>query len=229
MAMLERIEVTDAGPITSVRDLEPGTRYVPPRRLTVDEFYELIDEKTRAELDEGAIVVPSPVSVEHEDCFLFLGTLLRLYVSERKLGRVLGSRFMTRLGPRIAREPDIMFVSRENEARIGKLDVDGGPDLVVEIINSSKGRSEAHKKVPQYERAGVRELWLIDLPERRVRFLSAVDGLFNEALLKVPEELCSGVVEGFHLPVGVLFSPAGQFPAELPILQALLQPSTDAE
>ena len=58
MAMLERIEVTDAGPITSVRELEPGTRYVPPQRLTVDEFYELIDEKTRAELDEGAIVGP---------------------------------------------------------------------------------------------------------------------------------------------------------------------------
>src|SRR5438309_332577 len=149
MALLERLVVKRAKPLKSVSEIPPGTRYVPERLLTVDEFYELIGEDSPAELDEGAIVMPSPISLLHEDCFGFLFSLLRMYVDARGLGTVLGSRFKTRLGLRIAREPDILFVSSARRALVRRLEVDGGPDLVVEIINSEKGRSEALAKVPQ--------------------------------------------------------------------------------
>jgi Uma2 family endonuclease len=227
MALLERVVVREAKPLKSVADIPPGTRYVPERLLTVDEFYDLIDEDSPAELDEGAIVMPSPTSAYHEDCFLFLGSLLRIYVDAIGLGIVLGSRAKSRLDLRTAREPDILFVSTARRHLVRDLEVDGAPDLVVEIINSDKGRSEAFAKVPQYERAEVAELWLIDLPRRRVHFLTLRSGTFEETLLAEGDTLRSGVVSGFCIPVSVLFSPAGQYPAGWPMLQELLQSTAD--
>lgn len=223
MALLERVIVKAAKPLKSVNEIPPGTRYVPERLLTVDEFYEMVDEKSPAELDEGAIVMPSPVSAHHEDCFTFLITLLRCYVNARGLGRVLGSRFRTRLGLRISREPDILFVSTARSHLIHNLEVDGAPDLGVEIINSDQARSEAWSKVPQYERAGVVELWLIDLPQRRMSQRLLREAVYEEVLLGDGDLLDAQTVPGFRLDVSLLFSPEGQYPPEFPILQALLQ------
>jgi Uma2 family endonuclease len=223
MALLERVVVREAKPLRSVAEIPPGSRYVPERPLTVDEFYALIDERSPAELDDGAIVMPSPVSIHHEDCFTFLLSLLRLYVTERQAGIVVGSRFKARLGPRTAREPDILFVSTGRMELVGELEVSGAPDLVVEIINSDKARSEALAKAPQYEQAGVAELWLIDLPRKQVsqRLLGA--GLYEETLLGAEDTLEAQTVPGFRIAVSLLLSPAGKYPPELPILQELLR------
>jgi Uma2 family endonuclease len=221
MALLERTLVEDAI-FETVDEIPPGTRYVPPHLLTVDEFYDMIDERSPAELDEGAIVMPSPVGLHHEDCFAFLLTLLRGFVNARELGQVLGSRFKSRLGPRTAREPDILFVSTARRHLVEKLEVNGAPDLVVEIINSDKGRSEALDKVPQYERAGVAELWLVDLLKRHVQKLLLVDGSFQAEILEEGGTLISMTIPGFGIPVAVLLSSPGHYPSELAILQQLL-------
>jgi Uma2 family endonuclease len=222
MALLERITVERAKPLRSVEDIPPGTRYVPERLLTVDEFYEMISEDSRAELDEGAIVMPSPAGFWHEDCFGFLFFLLRGFVDARRLGVVLGSRSKVRLGQRIAREPDILFVAESRRELVQRLDVSGGPDLVVEIINSDKGRSEALAKVHQYRNAGVAELWLVDLPARRVIQMLLVGGEYDETILAGEAVLAASTIAGFRLPVALLFSAPGEYPPAYGILQRLL-------
>jgi Uma2 family endonuclease len=223
MALLERLTVEEVQPFPSVADIPPGTRYVPEKPLTVDEFYELIDDDSPAELDEGAIVMPSPAGLHHEDCFGFLFSLLRLYAESRGLGTVLGSRSKARLGVRTAREPDISFVSAGRADELLKpLEIAGGPDLVVEIIASNKGRSEAIAKVPQYQQASVGELWLIDLRLRRVTQLLLENVAFRETVLTETDTLQAAMIPGFRLSASLLFSPPGKYPPALPILQALL-------
>ena len=224
MALLERTIVEDAI-FHCIDEIPPGTRYVPPQLLTVDEFYEMIDEESPAELDEGAIVMPSPVGLHHEDCFVFLVMLLRGFVDARAMGTVLGSRFKSRLGPRTAREPDILFVSKARNHLVQPLEVNGAPDLVVEIINSNKGRSEAMDKVAQYERAGVVELWLVDLPKRRVHKLLLAEGAYCEEILEEGGQLTSSAIPGFHIAVDVLFSAPGHYPPAVTSFQELLTTS----
>ena len=222
MALLERTSVEPVEPLRSIDDIPPGSRYVPERPLTVDEFYDLIDEDSHAELDEGAIIMPSPAGYRHEDCFGFLHFLLRGFVEAKGLGVLLGAHTKVRLGLRTAREPDLLFVSQARRSIVRELDIDGGPDLVVEIINSSKGRSEALAKVPQYARAQVRELWLIDLPRRRLSQMLLAGVEYEETVLEGEAELQAVTVTGFHLPVSALFSEEGHPPA-WPILQELLK------
>lgn len=219
MALLERILVEPAEPLGAVSDLPPGTRYVPERPLTVDEFYELIDEDSPAELDEGAIIMPSPAGYRHEDCFGLLQALLRTYVGARDLGVVLGAHSKVRLGPRTAREPDLLFVAKERRHLVTELEVTGPPDLVVEIINSPKGRSEALAKVPQYRDAGVHEVWLIDLVDQRVSQLLLGDGEYVESVLTGERELQSAAIPGFHIAVSTLLAEAVD---PWPILRELL-------
>lgn len=135
---------------------------------------------------------------------------------------MLGSRTKTRLGARVAREPDILFVSAARAGIVQRLEVAAGPDLAVEIIGSDKGRSEALAKVPQYERAGVAELWLIDLLRRQVHLLRLEPGGYAETLRREGDALQSSMVDGFQLDVSLLFSAPGKYPSAWPILQRLL-------
>jgi copper chaperone CopZ len=135
----------------------------------------------------------------------------------------LGSRAKVRLGPRTAREPDICFLSTERAHLLRQQEIAGAPDLVVEIITSDKGRSEALAKRTQYETAGVQELWLLDFPLRRLHFLLLKDGLYGEAVLEEADTVSSQVVPGFRVAVAVLLSPVGQYPPQWPIVEGLLQ------
>jgi hypothetical protein len=72
-------------------------------------------------------------------------------------------------------EPDIVFVSNESFASehvrlipksLGAADryieLEGAPDLIVEIINDSSVRKDTARLPAAYWQAGVREYWLVD-------------------------------------------------------------------
>jgi Uma2 family endonuclease len=63
-------------------------------------------------------------------------------------------------------QPDVLIVSD-----LQKLDargVRGAPDWLAEVVSPSTARHDQVVKLPVYERAGVREVWLIDSVDRRV-------------------------------------------------------------
>ena len=78
-------------------------------------------------------------------------------------------------------QPDLMVVcDREKVDRHG---VHGAPDLVIEILSPSSRGSDRLRKFVLYERAGVREYWLVD-PEARtveVYLLKAEEGRYYAA------------------------------------------------
>jgi Uma2 family endonuclease len=107
------------------------------------------------------IMAPPPLDI-HEKLFVFLFILLRDYVEERNLGEMRGSRTGVELAPDQVYEPDIVFVARDRLEIIGPKGIVGAPDLVIEILSASTAQYDRGDKLRTYERAGVRELWLID-------------------------------------------------------------------
>jgi Uma2 family endonuclease len=57
-------------------------------------------------------------------------------------------------------QPDILIVS--DSQRIDARGVRGAPDWLAEVLSPSTARHDKIVKIPAYERAGVREVWLID-------------------------------------------------------------------
>lgn len=79
-------------------------------RVTAEEFLRIAPENRKAELIGGVVVEPMPPLGIHEKLQIFLITLLRIYVEERAVGEVRGSRTPVVLSDAYAPEPDILFV-----------------------------------------------------------------------------------------------------------------------
>jgi Uma2 family endonuclease len=164
----------------TVRRLRPGQCFALDRPLTVEEFYELIDEDGNVELIDGVVHARCPATDHHEALFGWLVCVLGTYVEERRLGRMRGSRSEMRIDPLSARQPDLLFVSTEHLDRIRRLELAGPADFIIEIVDSAKARREAVVKQAQYQELGVPELWVVDLPRRELRHFILEGGRYEQ-------------------------------------------------
>ena len=126
------------------------------------EDYRLLTEDKRVELIGGDFyLVPSP-SVIHQRVAARIADLLRSFVAEKKRGEVLYAPLDVVLSPYDVVQPDIMFISNERASFVTEENIQGPPDLIVEILSPSTGMRDRTIKKKLYARAGVRELWLVN-------------------------------------------------------------------
>lgn len=188
-------------------------------KLTFEQFLQMLDEDTRAEWVDGEVVALSPASALHEGLGGFLYALLRAYVEQKSLGRVLVAPFVMRL-PKAnrGREPDILFVKREHLSRLKDTYLDGPADLVVEITSTESVLRDRGEKYAEHELEGVAEYWVIDPEAKRADFFVLGDRVWYERRQEDAEGVYhSRVLEGFTLPVEWLW----QHPPLVEALQRL--------
>ena len=90
-------------------------------------------------------------------------------------------------------QPDVLVVC--DPAKLGRRGVRGAPDLVVEVLSPTTAGHDQVLKRRVYERAGVREFWLIHPTDRVVTIYRLLDGTYGKPDI---QELSSTT------PVGVL-------------------------
>ena len=74
-------------------------------------------------------------------------------------------------------QPDLMIVC--DREKIDRRGIHGAPDLVVEILSDSTRRNDQLVKYRMYQKAGVREYWVID-PEMRLLLVHTLeDGQYS--------------------------------------------------
>jgi Uma2 family endonuclease len=187
-------------------------------RMTSEEFFRYAPEDQKAELIDGVMIVHSPPLVIHEKLFRFLFRLLAAYAEEHDLGEVLGSRTPVELEVEQTYEPDILFVARERAGIVESKGVFGAPDLVIEILSAGTVHYDRGSKFKAYERASVRELWLID-PHgpTGTEFYQLQGGRFVPVMPDRDGILRSAAVPGFWIDVAWLW-PGERF---IPVRQAL--------
>lgn len=139
--------------------------------FTYSDFCAMVRDDQKGDLIDGAIYMASPENIEANELFLWLATIMQLYVRKRKLGRVHGSRVACRLDDANAPEPDLLFVAEKNSGRLHRGGVDGPPDLAIEIVSPESVQRDYELKRRLYQRFAVSEYWIIDEHERRVTLL----------------------------------------------------------
>ena len=133
------------------------------RPITFQEFLASVDGVVHAELEDGEVNFTSPASVPHQELSGWLYTLLRFFVRQRRLGRVLQAPFTVRLNvSEQGREPDLLFIGTAKFAQLHSGFLDGPPDLVVEIISPESIDRDRGRKFVEYEAESIPEYWLID-------------------------------------------------------------------
>ncbi len=95
-------------------------------------------------------------------------------------------------------QPDVLVVCRPE--RLDRRGVRGAPDLAVEVVSPSSAYHDHQRKRAVYERAGVREYWLVDPTERIVTVYRIEDGAFGKpAIHPLRGETPVGVLEGVRI------------------------------
>ncbi|NIR50460.1 Uma2 family endonuclease [candidate division KSB1 bacterium] len=130
--------------------------------MTEEDFVEACDEEVRAEFKDGEVIVHSPSPIKHGNIARFVGWIIQSFVSQQDLGHVMDDNIQVRLRPGLRRIPDLLFISKENDSEIRETEVEGGPDLIVEIVSSDSVERDWRDKYLEYENARVREYWIID-------------------------------------------------------------------
>jgi len=131
--------------------------------VTEDMFDELVDEDTKAELLDGVMIVHSPASLLHNRIAGFIRVLMHRFAEEKDLGEVFGPDDLIHvaLGRKFA--PDVFFLEKLRiPALVGEKQVEGSPDLVLEVLSPSNREYDLEEKRPAYRQARIGEIWLID-------------------------------------------------------------------
>jgi Uma2 family endonuclease len=187
-------------------------------RMTEEEFVAWCDEDTRAEFVDGEVILLSPESLVDERLRWFVGPVLGIFVKHHGLGEVFGPNLQTRLRVELRRIPDLIFVAKENAHRLQKNHLEGAPDLAMEIVSPDSVARDYREKYLEYERAGVREYWVINPQVKQIDVYCLEKGRFV-AQKKKRGVYHSKVVKGFYLRPQWLWQQP--LPAVLDILKEL--------
>lgn len=134
--------------------------------FTVDEYYRMgaagiFAEDDRVELIDGEIIRISPISSRHAACVRRLDALLNRLVSN--LAQV-SAQNPIRVNDFSEPEPDIALLRPRADFYAQAHPTPADVLLVIEVADTSV-EYDREIKGPLYARAGIAEMWLVDLPE----------------------------------------------------------------
>ena len=164
-------------------------------------------EDERAELIAGVPVNMAPPSRAHQKIVVELARQLANYL-EGKRCEVYAAPFAVRLFERAGDRPEDVDTMVEPDLAVvcdpEKLDergCKGAPDLIVEVLSPSTQRHDRLTKYNLYERAGVREYWIVSPEERTVQVsVLQADGRYRVVELYTSgDEAKVNVLEGCFL------------------------------
>lgn len=151
----------------------------PKAKLTYDDYANLPGDE-RYELIDGELILVGSPNEKHQ------WTVSRLYrimllTEDEGLGWVYLAPFDVVLTENDVVQPDLLFISRERADIITEANVQGAPDLVVEILSPSTSRLDRIHKRELYERHEVKEMWLVEPEERKIWVMTLRNGRLKVA------------------------------------------------
>jgi Uma2 family endonuclease len=171
-------------------------------RLTYDDFCLLPEDGKRREIIEGELfVTPSPVT-PHQRAIIRLSSRLWHFVDSHHLGEVFSAPLDVVFSEHDVVEPDLLYISNARAGVLTNKNVQGAPDLVVEVLSEGTEKRDRTIKLKLYAKFGVDEYWIIDPngPSAEI-YRRGEEGLTLVARLSPEDSLTSPMFPGFSVPL----------------------------
>jgi Uma2 family endonuclease len=180
------------------------------RKMSYEEYLEFASDSQIMEWVEGEVIIYMPPLQKHQNISRFLGILLDLFVHFFDLGDIIFAPFEVKLWPDgPSREPDIIFITNENLDILTDKRVEGSPDLLIEITSPSSITEDRIRKFTEYQKAGVREYWVIDprpYQQQADFYLLGEDKQYHPAPVDQDGRYHSTAIPGFWFKLDWLWS-----------------------
>ena len=175
------------------------------RKLTYEDYAKTPDDERYELLDGELVFMPSPKEI-HQRLLGRLFVVLYAWVADRLMGSVYIAPFDVVLSDINTLQPDILFISNERKRIITEANVQGAPDLAIEILSPSDPNRDKVLKREIYERHGVNEYWLVDPYDRNITVLLLEGDAYQTAgIYTEGDTLTSSTLSGFTLNLADLF------------------------
>jgi len=204
-------------PVTNLDGLEPvwdiATLYPSQGDWSEEGYLELTDSTNRLiEFTDGRLEFLEMPTEAHQLILVFLFDALRAFVAKSDAGLVLFMGLRVRVRPNKIREPDVVYISKENYSQRNNR-YWSGADLVMEVVSpDDASRQRDHQqKVLDYVEAGIPEYWIVD-PEKREIIVLRLDSsrakYERHGVFQPGEAAESHVLPGFAVDVKAAFDAA---------------------
>jgi Uma2 family endonuclease len=131
-------------------------------RMTYEDYVKLPDDGRRYEIIDGELFVNAAPVPRHQRIVRNLLVRLDVYFEEHGGGEVFASPIDVLLEDHSVVQPDLIVVRSERSAIVGEKNVQGAPNLVIEVLSDGTRRLDEIDKRKLYERSGVEEYWIVD-------------------------------------------------------------------
>ena len=177
----------------------------PTAKLTYED-YRKTPEDERYELIDGVLIMAAAPNIAHQTTQANLGWRMASFVETEDLGKVFFSPCDVVFSEHDTVQHDIVFVSKENASVITPANIQGAPDLVVEIISSSSTGRDWVVKRDMYAKYGVKEYWLIDPINRTLWVMLLKDGYLElAATYHEGDTPAASTIKGFTVNLSDIF------------------------
>ena len=173
-------------------------------KLTYEDYVNLPDDGNRYEIIDGELYVNPAPNTKHQRVLRNLFIALATFVKAHKLGEAFVAPFDVVMSDDDVVQPDILFISTERMSVVTKANVQGVPDIAIEILSEGTRRKDETTKLKRYEKFGVQEYWIADPEDDTVRILR-LSGKKYERII-VGGKVTSPLLPGFSVTLKAIFT-----------------------
>ena len=169
-------------------------------------------ENERIEIINGEAVMMAPPTRIHQEILMELSRQLANFLEGKKC-KVYPAPFAVRLFEKDGDtpedvdtmvEPDISVVCDHD--KLDKHGCKGAPDLVVEVLSPSTQRHDRLVKLDLYQRAGVREYWIVDPDSSTVQVFMLKNGYLHPYEVYSEKDIAKvNVLDGCFIELSKVF------------------------
>jgi len=181
------------------------TQSKPRIKFTVNDYMTTPPDKRYQLLDGELILAPAPTT-RHQRIIIHLLQAMDTFVRANGIGEVFLSPCDVVLSNYDVVQPDLLFVSHDRSSIVTDANLQGAPDLVVEVLSPATQHYDRGYKRTLYSNHGVREYWLVDPEAQTVEVLTASGrGLVPAATYRWGEAVRSPLFAGLSIELDQLF------------------------
>lgn len=185
------------------------TAVVSPIKFTYEDYLTFPNDGKRHELIEGEHTMSPAPNIKHQSLSIILATAIKNYLDIKPIGRVFHAPIDVVLNELNVVQPDLVFISNAKINLITEANIQGAPDLLVEILSPSTRKTDEVIKRKLYDRFAVTEYWVVDPELDAIKIYRRDETGFArvaELSLEQQDDLTTPLLPGWVLSLQKLFS-----------------------
>lgn len=159
---------------------EPVVEYLAKKKdMNYWDYCLLPDDRNRYEVLNGELAMTPAPTTYHQNISKIIEIEFLQLERDKKTGKVFDAPIDVVLDENIVVQPDLIFILNENITIITEKNIQGAPDLIIEILSPATAYNDLFEKKEIYQKYGVKEYWIVDPKGKWIEIFTLSEGKYK--------------------------------------------------